>query len=365
MTPPKRLTLDLHSFNSTALFTQNSRTLKGNTKHTSVEMKAYFISILLVTVLNKNVAQENITNVSSNVTTVTSSEPSETFIDGIPGPVEFPSSSPTQESKFNETETFGTEIADPTWLPEDEATQSPGSLQPPQLGCRSIGIRTLYDCIIACQGSTSAVQYQISILFNSTGLIKKTFRGFQCQCLQAVPPVDCICHYFFPTCRDAGIANCRLEAFPVTYKDELYDKKMNYTSIPNVSTDFNKNLTESDANSTAVENVADVTSCATYCRDLGFPETKDDLNDNDYNSLCTHNDLHNWTSCACSVIVSFDGGRSVSMSDGMYVCGDDGFEEGLNFAATTSTSARVLMGRQSLWLGIIGLISRILVGVDL
>jgi hypothetical protein len=318
-------------------------------------MKEFMLPVLLLYLLNKNIAQLSNATISINGTMVAS-----TNVSVIEIPSESPSHSLTQASTFNETETFVPETEDSTLFPGEELTQSPGSQQRPQRVCRSIGILNKSDCQFACSGFSSAFQYHTSSLLNASGLIKRTFQGFRCQCLQAVTPVDCFYYYPFPACRDAGIANCLSEVFPaVSYERD--DDNRNYTTVQTVNTSLsNSGNTELDANSTTVENVPNATTCGMYCRDLGFLETKDDLNDNDYNSLCTHNDLRDWTSCACGVVLSLDSGRSVSISDGTYVCGDDGFEEGLTFDATSSSSAKVFMGRHSQSLGIFGLIIGIL-----
>ena len=148
-------------------------------------------------------------------------------------------------------------------------------------------------------------------------------RNFRWICLINPPlevfqgVIDCILNYQFPSCQHVGIFDCHLESHPVT-SQERQDQIMKNITTTNGSSDINS--TQTHDNSTILESAAEATSCAAYCRDLGFIENPDDANANDYDSLCTRHELHNWTSCACGVVISLDSGRSVSIVDGMYVC---------------------------------------------
>jgi hypothetical protein len=294
-------------------------------------------TLLLVQLHAQVVAQESNSTMPDGVED--EDDDSETLVSDTPS--ESPSSTlfPTEEGSFNDTDIGFLDPEEPTFSPGG----SPGSQQQPppppqQQLCRSLGIHTESDCHFACLGFPYTVLYQTASPSRGTGEIEKYFGGFHCQCLQAVPPIDCIFYYQFSTCQEVGIFDCRLEGFPVISQEDPKEySKQNITD-----NNMSNNSTAMDVNSTS--GVTKATSCAAYCRDLGFVENPDDSNDNDYDSFCTRHDLHNWTSCACGVVITLDSGRSVSIEDGMYVCGDAGFEEGLTFE-TFSGSARLATRR--------------------
>ncbi|KAG7369965.1 hypothetical protein IV203_027711 [Nitzschia inconspicua] len=307
-------------------------------------MQIFKFIFLLLIALHHNVAQndasidlgDNATDITTNGNTTTGNETN--FI-----PSESPTFSfqPTEEGTFNDTEL---DSERPTEVPE----QFPPVSQPPpppqrQPKCRSLGIYTQSDCQFACMGFPFSVQYETAPLPKATGDISKFFVGFQCQCLQAVPPVNCIFHYEFRSCHEAGVFNCNQEAFPVA---ELPSKDWEEIQ-PNFmynNTFTNHETIELEPNSSAFLSVVNATSCAAFCRDLGFIEDPNDVNGNAYDSLCTRNDPNNWTSCACDVVILLDAGRSVSILDGMYVCGDAGFEEGLTFDTFSGTATTWMSG---------------------
>ena len=238
------------------------------------------------------------------------------------------------------------------------ATQSPD--KDSELRCETWNIYTEQDCIAACNGFPYTLLYQSRPIKNATGLIKEAYSGFLCQCLQAIPPVDCEYFYTFPACTEVGVYDCSLIAPSTSSQISKSQDNRSVRNATNTSSVVNennadKNDTIANTSSTSHNNNSTDTSnntiikqitCGEYCRDLGFIEVTTDNNNNAYDHLCTRNIKvkPKWTSCACQVEFDFENDRSVTITKGKYVCGDPGYTMGLNFDIDdTSTAYSMLM----------------------
>jgi hypothetical protein len=193
--------------------------------------------------------------------------------------------------------------------------------------CQQIySIRTEKDCQRACQPFPYNILYTTRETENATGIIRISYGGFRCQCLQGDPPIDCDYKYKFPTCNDVGIISCNpLLSSMQPIIPPAADATDDESSIKdNVPTNITTNITKP----------YDIRSCGEYCGMLGFEQDPFDNNSNENDHLCTINEVMtpNWISCACGVDIDLDGGKTITITDGFYVCGDPGFEVGLNFA---------------------------------
>jgi hypothetical protein len=309
---------------------------------------------------NSNIVEDDDDSNATIVSMFPSSLPSLSEEDDFNLTTAFPSlspsfsSSPSSYDYLNQTDGNATDVDDDIEIASNatNTTQPPDSdmeSSPSRVHCETMGIFGPADCEFACMGFPYNIKIETDLLENAPGAIQETYRGFVCQCLSALPPVDCVGVYNFQTCRSSGIYNCEqltsVNLESLAGSANLYNTTSKVTDTESIhnqttNTTWNNNMVTINNSSDTV--AATNMSCAALCRFLGFQERTNDINQNDQDSLCNHNAVEDqqWTSCACGVEVALDGGRTMRIVDGIYVCGDPGFERGLVFEVSGGSKGR-------------------------
>ena len=233
-----------------------------------------------------------------------------------------------------------TNYTDNDEIPDDDIDGEDETLA---VDCEEIyRIRTERDCRRVCDPFRYNILYTTRETENATGVIRLSYDGFRCQCLEATTQIDCVYTYKFPTCNDVGIISCNPASSsiqPITPRaaDTAAD------ADDGDETAIKDNLPTNVTTTTTTKPYI-ITSCGEYCGILGFEEDLSDNNGNENDHLCTINEVMtpNWISCACGVDIGLDGGQTLSITDGFYVCGDPGFEVGLNFARGGGSGASTI-----------------------